>query len=179
MFGLQPVVYLSQFSHRAIWWKAVKATPRWELARVKNRERKRERALSIPQRSINTLKALNPKSITITVPWVKNLPAAVSQDYQTLRHWMSEERRPCLEFHHQFKRQKLRYIAGYWLVACRGYTAVTRDRVKKTVSVAVGLCESFPWWRDCKFRKAFQWFIFMIVKGVKCAKCYHCVAVQP
>lgn len=44
---------------------------------------------------------------------------------------MSERRRPwtCLEFVHQCKRQKQRYIVSYRLVACCGYSAVTTDRV--------------------------------------------------
>lgn len=44
---------------------------------------------------------------------------------------MSEGRRPwtCLEFVHQCKRQKQRYIVSYRLVACCGYSAVTTDRV--------------------------------------------------
>lgn len=46
--------------------KAVNTTPRWELAGEKTRQRKGGRALCVPQRSINTLKALNPKSITIS-----------------------------------------------------------------------------------------------------------------
>lgn len=44
---------------------------------------------------------------------------------------MSEGRRPwtSLEFVHQCKRQKQRYIVSYRLVACCGYSAVTTDRV--------------------------------------------------
>ncbi len=66
MFGLQPVVPVSVFSLCDLIKSREHNTKMGVGKREKEGERKR--ALCIPpQRSINTLKALNPKSITITL----------------------------------------------------------------------------------------------------------------
>ena len=71
MFGPQPVVPVSVFSSSYLIKSCEHDTKMVAGKRGKERERRRdrerERALCVPQRSINTLKALNPKSITITV----------------------------------------------------------------------------------------------------------------
>lgn len=69
MFGLQPVLPGSVFSPSYLIKSCEHDTKMGAGKKEKEgeKQRERERALCVPQRSINTLKALNPKSITITL----------------------------------------------------------------------------------------------------------------
>lgn len=139
MLGLQPVVPISVFSPcyliKKPWTRHQDGS--WQKRKGgREKKRGRETALCVPQRSINTLKALNPKSITITPSPGQRICLLLF--HKTTNHWkqqMSEVRRPqtqaCLECRHLWKRPKQWYIVSYWLVACCGYRAVTADRVTR------------------------------------------------